>query len=63
MDCPGSWRPVPYIQVGDVFLCDFCGRKVGVTVPPPDDIDIDPWAGSKDPRVAVHWFVSKPPPQ
>ena len=57
LDCPGSWLPVRELLVGDVVVCELCGRRAGVTPPPPDDFQGDPWPGSKDPRVVVHWFV------
>jgi hypothetical protein len=63
LDCPGSWLPVHHLQPGDLIACPLCGRKVGVTVPPPDDYQGDPRAGSRDPRVAVHWHVVRPRPQ
>ena len=60
LDCHGSWRPVPLFQPGEVFVCNFCGRKVGVASPP-DNYLHDPWPGSKEYRVQAHGFVTKVP--
>jgi transposase len=45
LDCPGSLLPAPHLQPGDGVVCDFCGRKVYVTLPPPEGFR-DPWRGS-----------------
>jgi len=58
LDCPGSWRPVPDLQPGDEVYCDFCGKKVAVTLPPLD-VPHDPWSGSRDPRIQAHWFPKR----
>jgi hypothetical protein len=63
MDCPGSGLPVHCLQPGDVIACPLCDRTVGVTAPPPGDDRGDPWSGSPDKRVTVHWFQQKAPPQ
>jgi hypothetical protein len=64
LDCPGSWLPVHYVQPGHVIACPLCGRTVRVTAPPPDDCRGDPWLGSKETRLAVHWYPpQKAPPQ
>ena len=54
LDCPGSLLPVPHLQPGDGVVCDFCDRKVYLTLPPPDGFR-DPWRGSMDARVQAHW--------
>ena len=59
-DCPGSWRPVPILQVGDVVICEVCGRRVGLTRPPVDYAD-DPSPDPKDRRAAVHCHGVRPP--
>jgi len=60
LDCPGSWLPVAHLKVGSVIACPVCGRQVYLSVPPETP---DPWRGSKDARVQVHWAVSTLPPQ
>ena len=62
LDCPGSWLPVQHLQPGDQIVCPVCGRKVILSVPPMPET-LDPWAGSKDTRVQVHWAVAKMPQQ
>jgi len=35
---------------------------VAITAPPRDWAH-DPWRGSREPRVLVHWYPKLPPPQ
>jgi hypothetical protein len=51
---PGSLLPVPHLQPCDGVVCDFCGRKVYLTAPPPEGFH-DPWRGSTMARVTPHW--------
>jgi hypothetical protein len=49
--------PVTHLQPEDGVVCYFCGRKLYLTLPPPEGFR-DPWLGSKAPRISPHW--SKP---
>jgi len=54
LDCPGSLLPVRHLQARDGVVCDFCRRKVYLTLPPPEGFR-DPWRGSTMARVTPHW--------
>jgi len=56
---PGSLLPVPHLQPGDGVVCDFCGRKVYLTAPPPEGFR-DPWQGSTYNRISPHWSRKMP---
>ncbi len=61
-DCPGSWRPLPEAQLGDVVVCEVCGRKLGATLPPMEETP-ESWRDDGSYRVAPHWHAGLLAPQ